>query len=905
MCHRTFAPPTARARVLARFLSSRIVVLAAALLFVLALGAVAAPAPVHAACATPPGDVNESGKADITDVQCSILYVLYFQSLFAGPPVTCAKPENMFWDLDCDGVSQVNDLILLIQIVVGDVLSTAIDADQNLCADTCEQIGNCCGKNIAPGCSNETCEACVCAVSPECCTAPWGSSCHLSALVDCQEECACVAKTSEQCCVPHAQSGCEKPACTQCVCSLQPSCCSGAWDDSCTALAGLQCEGDCGCKTGLACDCPHPESGCGIGACESCVCANAPFCCAIEWTQACANIASEQCSSTCNTGDLSQYACSEPKIFAECDLEWCSGCATPQVIQNSAECCMGTIWSESFDGPGPQFELSGNDPRYPWTLDPKPPKTQQGSALVLKPVSNPTAPYTNFTIVHAATYPIELPPDAAARVSFSALLNEQKPNQYPIHLRVRSEQTETVVWSTARLTSKPLWQKVCVRLDAFAGQTIVLEWSFSGPTTGHTDLSVLFVDDVVVRAQCDKVDQDGDGLPDLEEAQWMTDAANPDSDGDGLPDGFEVAAGLNPAVFDAVFDDQDTDGLDTLMEATLKTDPLLADSDGDGLGDGLEWLTVGTDPLLWDTDGDGLSDGDEVMVVLTLPLVVDTDGGGRGDGDEVHVDGTDPLNAADDGVCGNGVCDGGDACGNCAIDCGPCPVCDPKGCGDKPVEMYMGNPYAGQCTAAGGSSDACNAGYWADWDGQYKNCFFTASNGCLACDNEQKMQQFGCKNTCPQPPAPGCPEDPKRIQFAGFESEFACQTYGNSCACNQAYFADAYGPRSCYWDTKKQECRGCTTRAEYSGLCADACGTGSPPKCEGDPTRTLYVGGYYSDPCEMLNGKPDLCKTAYHTSAWGAASCDYDFEYNLCLRCVKSNADCANTCAVVCENGKY
>ena len=112
-----------------------------------------------------------------------------------------------------------------------------------------------------------------------------------------------------------------------------------------------------------------------------------------------------------------------------------------------------------------------------------------------------------------------------------------------------------------------------------------------------------------------KLDSDGDGLTNDEEAQLGTDPFNPDTDGDELGDGREVKE--------------------------LSTNPLNPDTDGDGLSDGDEVLRRSTDPLNPDTDGDGLADGDEVRRA-TDPLNPDTDRDGSQDGNEVQI-GTDPL----------------------------------------------------------------------------------------------------------------------------------------------------------------------------------------------------------------------------------------------------------------------
>ena len=57
--------------------------------------------------------------------------------------------------------------------------------------------------------------------------------------------------------------------------------------------------------------------------------------------------------------------------------------------------------------------------------------------------------------------------------------------------------------------------------------------------------------------------------------------------------------------------DQDGDGISDVNELALGTDKTKADTDGDGLTDGEE-QTIGTNPLLSDSDGDGYSDYAEV-----------------------------------------------------------------------------------------------------------------------------------------------------------------------------------------------------------------------------------------------------------------------------------------------------
>ena len=81
--------------------------------------------------------------------------------------------------------------------------------------------------------------------------------------------------------------------------------------------------------------------------------------------------------------------------------------------------------------------------------------------------------------------------------------------------------------------------------------------------------------------------------------------------------------------------DSDADGLTDMEESEYNTNALLADTDGDTLSDREEVKTYKTDPLVMDTDIDGLNDGEEINVWSTNPLLADTDNDGYPDGTEV------------------------------------------------------------------------------------------------------------------------------------------------------------------------------------------------------------------------------------------------------------------------------
>ncbi len=80
-----------------------------------------------------------------------------------------------------------------------------------------------------------------------------------------------------------------------------------------------------------------------------------------------------------------------------------------------------------------------------------------------------------------------------------------------------------------------------------------------------------------------------------------------DIDNDGMFDYWESYYKIeNPAL------DQDEDGLSNLEEFLASSSPLLADSDQDGLSDAIEVNQYNTNPINNDSDLDGISDGDEI-----------------------------------------------------------------------------------------------------------------------------------------------------------------------------------------------------------------------------------------------------------------------------------------------------
>ncbi len=197
-------------------------------------------------------------------------------------------------------------------------------------------------------------------------------------------------------------------------------------------------------------------------------------------------------------------------------------------------------------------------------------------------------------------------------------------------------------------------------------------------------------------------DSDGDGLPDVVEADYGTSKEKADTDDDGMTDGWEVCHGFEPSSADEAEDDADGDGFTNLEEFNAGSDPLDPDStqdnpssdeaclvdfnedadddgmpdvwershDPDGLGDlladddldedgftNLEEFKAGSHPLDWesipepyqpkDSDNDGLPDKVETDVYGKNPGKSDEDKDGIKDGWEIWHDLDDPSDDPD------------------------------------------------------------------------------------------------------------------------------------------------------------------------------------------------------------------------------------------------------------------
>ncbi|RLS91293.1 MAG: hypothetical protein DWI11_11510, partial [Planctomycetota bacterium] len=91
-------------------------------------------------------------------------------------------------------------------------------------------------------CCNE-----VCAIDDYCCTIEWDNTCAALAgdVCDvCGGGIGCGSKGTGSCYNAHVTPFCSDSACCLFVCSVDPTCCSDAWDDFCVEAALFFCNGN-------------------------------------------------------------------------------------------------------------------------------------------------------------------------------------------------------------------------------------------------------------------------------------------------------------------------------------------------------------------------------------------------------------------------------------------------------------------------------------------------------------------------------------------------------------------------------------------------------------------------------------------------------------------------------------
>jgi hypothetical protein len=210
--------------------------------------------------------------------------------------------------------------------------------------ESCPGVGDCFASHGSPGCEDSACCNGVCNADPSCCQGEWDSTCTSIARILCKVpaktdwNCPC----SGSCFESHNNGGCSDGSCCAIVCNLSPSCCDTNWDNACVSLARSYCCGAPGCGSGCnkSCLIPHEEPYCSDPYCCDAICRADPLCCSATWDTLCAASALERCGSACGLSEAGN-------CFIEHDLPGCKdGNCCAAVCEIDAFCCTNT-WDDT------------------------------------------------------------------------------------------------------------------------------------------------------------------------------------------------------------------------------------------------------------------------------------------------------------------------------------------------------------------------------------------------------------------------------------------------------------------------------------------------------------------------------------------------------------------------------
>ena len=89
-------------------------------------------------CQSVRGDITLDGEADVFDVQCHALAVIWELGGATGDAPVCMTHGLSEIDENCDGHIDVTDILLTISSALALPWSTELDGDQDDCIDVCE-----------------------------------------------------------------------------------------------------------------------------------------------------------------------------------------------------------------------------------------------------------------------------------------------------------------------------------------------------------------------------------------------------------------------------------------------------------------------------------------------------------------------------------------------------------------------------------------------------------------------------------------------------------------------------------------------------------------------------------------------------------------------------------------------
>jgi hypothetical protein len=185
---------------------------------------------------------------------------------------------------------------------------------------------------MVSGCFDPEIELCVCGLAPDCCIGPWTDECV--AIVE-QGGCGMCDGGLGECCMANDTPGCGTPEIEACVCAQDPFCCEMQWDQACAD--GVETLG-CGMCGGMGGDCcaAGMGPGCNDLGVQQCVCDVAPSCCTDVWSDACAALVEPLGCGMCGAGST---GCCEEHDTPSCDDQMIADCVCAQ-----DDFCCTTEW---------------------------------------------------------------------------------------------------------------------------------------------------------------------------------------------------------------------------------------------------------------------------------------------------------------------------------------------------------------------------------------------------------------------------------------------------------------------------------------------------------------------------------------------------------------------------------
>ena len=205
------------------------------------------------------------------------------------------------------------------------------------CAVDCsgEAAESCCDVHDSVGCDDLECQDCVCGIDETCCTDAWDETCVEESNAECAAPCTC--DVAGDCCAMHDGVGCNDTICQDCVCGVDSTCCTGSWDQQCVDESLAECSASCLCD-GADCCSPHDPLGCDDRPCQECVCGLDPLCCTDIWDETCAQEAAEDCANRCDCAPVSN-CCDPGRTDAGCDDSICEDC-----VCGIDDACCSAVW---------------------------------------------------------------------------------------------------------------------------------------------------------------------------------------------------------------------------------------------------------------------------------------------------------------------------------------------------------------------------------------------------------------------------------------------------------------------------------------------------------------------------------------------------------------------------------